>query len=118
MAESIEIRNDGALICRSLQIGTVSIDTPFPSEFWGHWFAHDAEEGAGEYLEDLESQIESLTEDLDDCKEGLKEAESRAEEVEGSLASLRDELRAVLAGGDFCDTAVQRLRDALEEAGG
>jgi uncharacterized coiled-coil protein SlyX len=118
MAECIEIRNDGSVLCRELQIGTVQITTPFPSEFSGYWFTDDPVEDADLRIESLEAQVNSLEEDLEDCKEGLSEAEKRADEAEKSLDALRDEVRAVLAGGEYCEVSQKRLRDALEEAGG
>lgn len=118
MVHDIEIRNDGSVICDDMQIGAITFSAPFPGEFWGYWFSDDASEGAQGRAEELSDEVEALASEAEDLREDLKEAEGRATTAEGDLSALMDEVRAFLSGGTYCVEAVNRLKAALNEAGG
>ena len=111
MAESIEIRHDGQIVCRHLPIGRVTFETPFPSEFFGEWFTSDPDD-----FDDLSDEVDALSAEVSGLEKERNEERDRADEVERTLAALEDEVRAFQAGEDYGKEAIERLKEALAEA--
>ncbi|QDP55345.1 MAG: hypothetical protein Tp176DCM1853251_29 [Prokaryotic dsDNA virus sp.] len=115
MTDEIEIRLDGSILRNSLQIGTATFTVPFPSEFCGVWTSSEWGVDFQEQIDEMDAAAEEAEERAKEAEEKLKEIESEKDEAESALESLRDEVRAFLAGNDVSSDALWRLKEALGE---
>ncbi len=111
MVDQIEIRACGEVRCSSLTVGRITLDAGFVQDYVGDWVPGDL---ADIETGNLAAELEQLGIDCDEAERERDESIEDATRAMKALEGLQDEVRAFLAGGSTCKTALERLRDALE----